>query len=61
MDRVQGTHETIIITKRGMPVAKLVPIEPNKDEIYNFLAGKGSISGNIVLPVISLDEWGSLQ
>ena len=27
MDRVSERHETFIITKRGRPVAKLVPVE----------------------------------
>ena len=43
MDEVQSKHETIVITKRGKPVAKLVPVSTEKDEIYNFLGGKGSI------------------
>ena len=41
MDGVEAKHETVAITKHGKPVAKLVPINTEKDEIYNFLAGKG--------------------
>ena len=48
MDEVQAKHETVVITKRGKPVAKLVPLNTETDEIYNFLAGKGTITGDIV-------------
>ncbi len=40
MDEVQAKRETVLITKHGKPVAKLVPADKNTDDIYNFLAGK---------------------
>jgi prevent-host-death family protein len=61
MDEVQARHETVVITKRGKPVAKLVPINTGKDEIYNFLKGRGVITGDVVSPAISSKEWGSLS
>ena len=61
MDEVQAKHETVVITKHGKPVAKLVPIQTDKDEIYNFLAGKGAITGDVVSSAISRDEWGELK
>jgi prevent-host-death family protein len=61
MDEVQAKHETVVITKRGKPVAKLVPLNTETDEIYNFLAGKGTITGDIVPPAISPEEWGELK
>ena len=61
MDEVQAKRETIVITKRGKPVAKLVPADPDADDIYDFLAGKGAITGDVVSPVISPDEWGNPQ
>jgi prevent-host-death family protein len=57
MDQVQATHETVVITKHGKPVAKLVPIAKDTDEIYNFLAGKGAIVGDVVSPALSPEEW----
>jgi prevent-host-death family protein len=60
MDEVQAKRETVVITKRGKPVAKLVPIETERDEIYGFLAGKGAITGDVVSPVLLLEEWGDL-
>jgi prevent-host-death family protein len=60
MDEVQAKHETIVITKHGKPVAKLVPANPEKDEIYDFLAGKGSVAGDVVSPAMSPEEWSDL-
>ena len=48
MDEVQAKRESIVITKHGKPVAKLVPADKNIDDIYNFLAGKGAITGDVV-------------
>jgi prevent-host-death family protein len=33
MDEVQAKHETVVITKRGKPVAKLVPLNTETDVI----------------------------
>ena len=61
MDEVQAKRETVVITKHGKPVAKLVPADKNTDDIYNFLVGKGAIAGDIVSPAISDKEWGELK
>jgi prevent-host-death family protein len=60
MDEVQSKREAVIITKRGKPVAKLVPVGKEKDEIYGFLKGKVSILGDVVSPVLTPEEWGDL-
>jgi prevent-host-death family protein len=60
MDEVQSKREAVLITKRGKPVAKLVPVSQEKDEIFGFLKGKGKILGDIVSPVLSPEEWGDL-
>ena len=61
MDEVQAKHETVVITKHGKPVAKLVPVDGETDDIYNFLAGKGKIIGDVVAPALSPEEWGDLE
>ena len=61
MDEVQARRETVMITKHGRPVAKLVPADKNTDDIYNFLQGKGDIVGDIVSPAISDEDWGELK
>jgi prevent-host-death family protein len=59
INEVQAGRETVVITKRGKLVAKLVPVNAKTDEIFNFMAGKGSIVGGVVSQVIS--EWGKLK
>jgi prevent-host-death family protein len=46
--------EGIVITKRGKPVAKLVPIEPDIWSFYGKGQGKGEILGDIFTTGI---EW----
>jgi len=60
MDEVQSRREAVIITKRGKPVAKLVPIENEKDDIFGFFKGKIEIKGDVVSPAFSPEEWGDL-
>lgn len=51
MDQVEKTREPVIVTKRGKPVAKLVPVEdaPNKG-LYGCMAGSVFIVADIVAP-----------
>ena len=51
MDRVAERHETITVTKRGKPVARLVPVAPEASRpLFGYLRGKGDITGDIVAP-----------
>lgn len=61
LDEVQAKHQTIIITKHGKPVAKLVPASPKDDDIFGFYKGKGKIVGDVVSPALSSDECGTLD
>ena len=61
MDEVQAKRETVLITKHGQPVAKLVPVSEETDDIYGFLAGQGSVTGDVISPALSLEEWGNLK
>jgi prevent-host-death family protein len=62
MDEVQAKRQAVLITKRGKPVAKLVPveIEKEKDDIFGFFKGKGTITGDVVSPALTPEEWGDL-
>jgi prevent-host-death family protein len=62
MDEVQAKRQAVVITKRGKPVAKLVPVESEKDDIFGFMKGKGKIEikGDIVGPALTPEEWGDL-
>ena len=46
LDRVDA--EGIVITKRGRPVAKLVPIRAASASLIGSLAGKLRIKGNVL-------------
>jgi prevent-host-death family protein len=62
MDEVQAKRQAVVITKRGKPVAKLVPVEKEKDDIFGFYKGKGKIEikADIISPAFSPEEWGDL-
>jgi len=52
MDYVNQSHEEIIITKHGKPVAKLVPysLVPQKP-LFGFMKGSVSTNEDITLPI----------
>jgi prevent-host-death family protein len=60
MDEVQAKRQAVVITKRGKPVAKLVPVEKEKDDIFGFFKGKIKVTGDIVSPALTPEEWGDL-
>jgi prevent-host-death family protein len=60
MDEVQAKRVSVVITKHGKPVAKLVPVESKGDDIFGFLRGKITITGDIVSPALTPEEWGDL-
>ncbi len=59
MNRVAECSESYVITKRGKPVAKLVPIKRKaKDSIFGWLRSVGSVEGDIENPGIASEDWG---
>ena len=49
MDQVQKTHEEVVITKYGKPVARLVHVEESEESpLFGFLKGRLIQKGNIV-------------
>ena len=57
MNDIQATGEPVIVTKRGKPVVKVIPAEPQKDDILGFMAGEFQIVGDIESPVVPLSHW----
>jgi prevent-host-death family protein len=61
MDRVASRRETFVITKRGRPVAKLVPIEnAPRRSILGCMVGKVAIRGDIISPLLPSGTWDAL-
>jgi prevent-host-death family protein len=58
LDDVAQTKEILIITKRGKPVAKLVPISTEVD-LYGALAGSVVAEGDIISPLDN--EWAACK
>lgn len=50
LDAVAAQREPLIITKRGKPVAKLVPVPPEA-ELFGALAGSVVSESDIVAPI----------
>ena len=51
MDEVAQQRRPIIITKRGKPVAKLVPVETETIGLFGRMAGSIKICGEIINPI----------
>jgi len=59
MDQVAATGESIVITKRGKPVAQLAPVTVKPRSLFGFAKGHIEITGDIISP---LDiDWGPLE
>jgi len=56
MDEVARQRRPIIITKRGKPVAKLVPVEEEPIDLFGYMAGTAKICGDIIGPIEDV-EW----
>jgi prevent-host-death family protein len=62
LNQVEGTHEAVIITKHGKPVAKLVHIEPaagynQEDPLLGAMAGTGRTIGDLTKPFCDPMDW----
>jgi prevent-host-death family protein len=51
LDEVQQTRKEIVITKRGRPVARLLPVDADLPSIFGRMKGSAEILGDIVAPV----------
>jgi prevent-host-death family protein len=63
LDDVRTTGEPVVVTKRGVPVAQVIP--PPAAESRLAKAGSlrwvTNILGDLVEPAASLDEWEALR
>lgn len=63
MDEVQAGGEPVIVTKRGKPVVRITALEAKSktESIFGFMRVTAVISGDIVGPIISDEDWDHLQ
>jgi prevent-host-death family protein len=61
MDEGRATREPVLITKKGRPVAKLVPADNQPDDIFGYLKDKIKIMGDIESPSTPLEDWDALR
>lgn len=60
MDEVARTGQSVVITKRGEPVAELVPHKAaRRPELFGVWKGKVEIVGDIISPIDV--EWEALK
>ncbi len=51
MDEVGASREEVVITKRGKPVARLVPCDEGPVPVHGFLKDTVTIVGDVISPV----------
>ncbi len=63
MDEVAATREPVVITKRGKPVAKVIPVEQKKPrKLMGSLVGVLlPARGDLTEPTVPLEDWDMLK
>lgn len=61
MEQVRTTREPVLITKRGRPLARLVPAEEDADDFIGRLEGVVTVVGDIESPITPLEDWDALR
>ena len=62
MEEVQARRQPVLITKNGRPEAQLVPVQTDQNgPILGFYKGRLKIVGDIVSPIVPLEDWSSLK
>jgi prevent-host-death family protein len=61
MDDVRSTKQPLLITKRGKPVAKLVPVDTGEDDFIGRLKGVFRVVGDIESPIEPPEAWESAR
>jgi len=61
MEEVRATRNPVLITKRGRPVAKLVPVDNSRDDFIGHLEGLFKVVGDIESPIEPPESWEALR
>jgi prevent-host-death family protein len=61
METVRKTKEPVLITKRGRPVAKLIPADEAPGDFLGRLEGVVRIVGDITSPIEPPEAWDAMR
>ena len=59
LDEVERSGERLVITKKGKPVAEVVPHRSPKRDLFGLLKGRVKIVGDIISPIDV--EWEAMK
>jgi len=57
MEEVKRYRTPVVITKKGRPVAKLVPPDTPPPDVFGCMAGTARIVGDIEAPILPVSAW----
>jgi prevent-host-death family protein len=62
VDQVHKTKRPVRITRRGKPLAELVPLSPARPkDLFGFMRGSVDILGDVVSPANDPEDWEVLR
>ena len=61
MEQVRKHREPLEITRKGTPIARLVPVDEGPNDIFGCLEGELVVTGDGVSPVVALGAWEALK
>jgi prevent-host-death family protein len=56
MKEVQERHEPLVVTRRGKPIVRILPVVEGSPQSFGALAGTVRYTGDIVAP--DVEDWG---
>jgi len=62
LDRVKRTGQSVLVTRRGEPIAQVIPPPPEArpQSWLGCMAGKATVVGDVVSPATEEVEWEAL-
>lgn len=57
MDQVNQQRAEVVITKRGKPVARLVPVETAPVSVFGCMVGTAEIVGDLLESTVDPSSW----
>ena len=60
MEEVKKYRVPVVITKKGRPVAKLVPPDTPAGDVFGCMVGTAKIVGDVEAPILAASAWTSV-